>query len=319
MPLAVQLIIAEFEVTNGVVGVVSGRRHGTSGSVIEVGRLDVIETAPVLVVRCREHHRKWAVAIRRDVRTRGSSGTAESAARGNRHIDDAGAAQGFVSRADVPLNERGAILGSRLRRDFDGAAKSFRILTREVRFGHGDGADQTDRDRIEGHRAIAAERRCIIGGGKAQTAKRRAVQVGIEAAAIDVAPLALVGLERYSGNSAYRLGHADIRYLTYFLVRGDIDQIRGFHLRRPRDGDGRALRQNYDALERAHFADGYIFLSGFPRDNRHFMLGGRSSGGGDDHRIYAGRKIGKGIDPLRVRRGFRAGFRDLHARIRQRL
>src|ERR1700736_6278347 len=100
-----QLIISKIYAADWVIRMASRRRHRTFCSVIEVGRLHIIETALVFVVSRCQHHRKWAVAIGVDIRIGGFAATAESAAGSHGHIDDRGSTQGFIPPSDVSLNK----------------------------------------------------------------------------------------------------------------------------------------------------------------------------------------------------------------------
>ncbi len=217
-------------------------------AVVEEGRFDVVDAAFVLVISRRDDDRESMVRIDRCAAFIGVAG-AEAGAGGERQVGDVGAAQRFAAGADARFKEGLAVARRGLRRDFNRAAQRFGILLRKIGFGHRNGADQAGGNRVQRHRAAAAERRGVVRRRQPQAAEGRAVEIGVEAANIDEASLAGIGLQRDAGYAPHRLGDVHIRQLAHLRRRHQVDQVGRLLLRLPGIGVGRALGIHHDHLD----------------------------------------------------------------------
>ena len=191
------------------------------------------------------------VAVGLGARSRGCPAPADAAASREREDDEGLAPQRLVTAADVALDKGGTVGRGRLRGDLDGATERFGVHAGDIRLGDRDRADQPDRNRVERHRAIAPEGGCVVGGRESQSAERRAVQVRIQPADIDVAALTLIGLEGNAGDASHGFRGRDVGEFPDLAIGLDVDEVRRFLLRLAGHVRGGALRLDQDLLQRA--------------------------------------------------------------------
>ena len=101
------------------------------------------------------------------------------------------AAQRLVAATQIGIKERrAAMLGPAARHEVDRAAESLGIHVRSQCLAELDAADDAGGERIEGDSATAAKGRGRIGGRQAHACVGRAIEIRIQPANIDEAPLA---------------------------------------------------------------------------------------------------------------------------------
>ena len=218
MAAAVILVIAPLDRRNRFVGDSRGLLIPETGFVI-------VDPAPVVVDRA-DHQDAERLVV---------GGPAKACPGVEGEVGDACVTLQLLATTQLQVEERLASRGRGLRRDVDRAAQRLGILLRQVALGHGDGADEAGRNRVHRHGAAGARRRAGVGGRQAQPAEGRAVQIGVEAADVDVASFARIRLQGDTRNAAYGLTGVDVRKPGDLAGRRDIDEIRRLLLGGQRD------------------------------------------------------------------------------------
>ena len=176
--------------------------------------------------------------------------TAKARCRGEGQIGDAGLALRLLAGTEFELEQWLAVLRRRFRGDIDGAAEGFGVLLGQVALGQRDGADKADWNGVERHGATGTARGTGVGRRQAQPTERGAVEIGIEAADIDVTTFARIGLQRDARKAAYGFAGIDVGELLNLLRSRQLNEIWRLLLCGARNLDGRALAHDEHFFER---------------------------------------------------------------------